>query len=343
MLKQPKALIKGLDIFCGAGGSSAGARKAGVEMVGAIDMSALAIATYKKNFPSTNAFAARLEKINLNSLKRQIGEIDILLASPECTDHTCAKGSGIRRESSRATAMEAVRFARFFRPRWIVIENVVHMRPWSRYEELKDRLRKIGYHLAEQVLNSADFGVAQTRKRLFLVGDLKKEPGLVKLNRRGQQRPVHSILDRPGKWKSRPLMQPCRAKGTLERAQRAFEALGSTTGFLLVYYSTDGGGGWQPLARPLRTITTIDRFALVSPSKEGPMIRMLQVDELKRAMGHRTGFLLPYGTRRDRIRLLGNGVCPPVMARVIHSLITGIPRKKMNGNRTKSSVKSNGR
>jgi len=290
-------------------------------MVGAIDMSAVAIANYKKNFPTAKTLVERLEKIDLAILKRRIGKIDILLASPECTDHTCAKGSAVRRESSRATAMEAVRFAQFFRPRWIVVENVVHMRPWSRYEELKNSLRQIGYHLAEQVLNSAEFGVPQARKRLFLVGDLKKKPGLVRPTRSRKPTTVRSILDPPGRWKLRPLFQPRRAKGTLERADRAINALGSTKAFLLVYYGTDGSGGWQPLSRPLRTITTIDRFALVTPSREGPMIRMLQVDELKRAMGHRKKFSLPFGTRREKIRLLGNGVCPPVMKKVIHCLI----------------------
>ena len=50
---------------------------------------------------------------------------------------------------------------------------------------------------------------------------------------------------------------------------------------------------------------------------------MLQVPELKRAMGFDKDFVLPVGTRRDRIRLLGNGVCPPVMTAVVSSLIAG--------------------
>lgn len=45
--------------------------------------------------------------------------------------------------------------------------------------------------------------------------------------------------------------------------------LGEDTSFLLVYYGTDGCGGWQRLDRPLRTVTTIDRFALVEPSATG--------------------------------------------------------------------------
>ena len=74
--------------------------------------------------------------------------------------------------------------------------------------------------------------------------------------------------------------------------------------------------------RPLRTVTTLDRFALVQHNQYEPRMRMLQVPELKRAMGYDEHFKLPVGTRRDRIRLLGNSVCPPVMESVVRSLIT---------------------
>jgi DNA (cytosine-5)-methyltransferase 1 len=54
-----------------------------------------------------------------------------------------------------------------------------------------------------------------------------------------------------------------RATETLARAKRAMDELGEGVPFLIVYYSTDGGGGWQTLDRPLRTLTTLDRFGLV--------------------------------------------------------------------------------
>jgi DNA (cytosine-5)-methyltransferase 1 len=92
------------------------------------------------------------------------------------------------------------------------------------------------------------------------------------------------------------------------------------TPFLLVYYGSDGSGGWQTLDRPLRTITTVDRFALVEPSAAGHQMRMLQVPELSRAMGFTKSYELPIGTRREKIHMLGNGVCPPVMKRVINAL-----------------------
>ena len=66
----------------------------------------------------------------------------------------------------------------------------------------------------------------------------------------------------------------------------------------------------------------MDRFALIEPGDDGYRMRMLQVPELRRAMGFGNDFKLDHGTRRDRIRILGNGVCPPVMEAVVESLIS---------------------
>jgi DNA (cytosine-5)-methyltransferase 1 len=97
-------------------------------------------------------------------------------------------------------------------------------------------------------------------------------------------------------------------------------AVGVNSPFLLVYYGSDHGGGWQSLSRPLRTITTLDRFALVKPSANGHVMRMLQVPELQAAMGMPPAMRLSIGTRRDRIKMIGNAVCPAVMRHVIETL-----------------------
>lgn len=309
-----------LDMFCGAGGGSAGARAAGANVVAGIDMCAIATETFAANFPEARVFTSRLEDIPLDSLRREIGDIDILLASPECTNHSCAKGAAPRDEASRATAMLVIHYAEAFRPRWLILENVVHMRPWSRYGELKNRLAGLGYLLKEHVLDSADFGVAQRRRRLFLVGDRKRRPDLGIRKRPGPPRTAKSILDSPGCWATSPLFHERRAQATIERAKRGFEQLGETASFLVVYYGNDGSGGWQPLSRPLRTITTLDRFALIHHDGRESRMRMLQVPELRRAMGFGDKFMLPCGSRRDRVRLLGNSVCPPVMKVAIDSL-----------------------
>jgi DNA (cytosine-5)-methyltransferase 1 len=97
-------------------------------------------------------------------------------------------------------------------------------------------------------------------------------------------------------------------------------ALGREKSFLIVYYGTDAAGGWQTLDRPLRTITTLDRFALVSPSPDGHVMRMLQPPELAAAMGFPADYRWPAVTRRERIKLVGNAVCPPLMKEIVTSL-----------------------
>ena len=50
------------------------------------------------------------------------------------------------------------------------------------------------------------------------------------------------------------------------------------------------------------------------------MLRMLQVDELRDAMGFPGSYRFAYGTRRDKIKMIGNAVCPPVMNAIIQSI-----------------------
>ena len=314
-------MIRAYDMYCGLGGSSRGAESAGVTIVGGIDVWALAVETFADNFPGAHVMSSSVEAADPRRIVKRTGPIDLLLASPECTSHSCARGARPRSDESRDSAFEIARYARAMEPRWIVIENVVHMRPWSRYREFLSELGGAGYRVAEHVLDSADYGVPQRRRRLFLLCDREGEPPGRIPKRPGPKPSAAGILDRPGTWRRSPLDNGRRAPATLARAQRAAASLDDDEPFLIVYYGNDGAGGWQPLTVPLRTVTTLDRFGLCEPSGDGPMLRMLQVPELARAMGFGNDLLLRRGSRRDRIKLLGNGVCPPVMEAVVTGLV----------------------
>ena len=314
-------MIRTFDMFCGGGGSSFGAKMAGAEIVGGIDEWTLATEVFADNFPQASLFRGRVEEHEPQAITEKTGPIDLLLASPECTNHSCARGKRPRVKASQNIAFQVIRYARAMKPRWLVIENVIDMRPWSRYPELLQSLRDEGYAVAEHVLDSADHGVPQKRKRLFIICDRECEPPSRIPKHRGPKRTAACILDQPGVWSRSPLNNGRRAAATLERANRALSALGGDLPFLIVYYGSDGAGGWQPLTVPLRTITTLDRFALCEPTDAGPMLRMLQAPELARAMGFDDNLILKRGTRRDRIMILGNGVCPPVMATLVRSLV----------------------
>ena len=233
---------------------------------------------------------------------------------------THARGDRPRDEHSRNTARLVLHHARALRPRWVVIENVVHMRSWCGYGDLLRDLEQ-DYFVRVQVLDAAEFGVPQKRRRLFIVCDREATPHEVLPGPDNGRPDAASILEPQGTYPAKPLFDNGRAEATLERARRGMKALGEGERFLVVYYGSDGCGGWQPLDRPLRTLTTLDRFGLVEWEGNEPTLRMLQVPELRRAMGFDEGYRLLHGSRRDRIKILGNSVCPPVMEAIVGTLI----------------------
>lgn len=93
--------IRAIDLFCGAGGSSWGAQAVGVEIVAAFDCWSLAGRNHTANFPRSRFFEGRLEKTDVNSVARKLGPVDLILASPECTNHSPAKGGKPRCEVSK--------------------------------------------------------------------------------------------------------------------------------------------------------------------------------------------------------------------------------------------------
>jgi len=293
---------------------------AGACLVAGFDQWDLAGRVYRDNFPGASFYQGALELMNPAVLGRRLGGIDLLLASPECTNHSPAKGAHPRCERSRDTAFQVTRFAEALKPRWVVVENVVNMRSWSRYAEFVDSLRDLDYEVKELTLNAVDFGVPQSRRRLFLMCDSERQPSDIRPVRR-RASSVRSVLQRRSPFAYSPLHSTGRALATLERAGRAIRTLGEDQEFILVYYGSDGAGGWQSVDTPLRTVTTLDRFAHVKPSSRGHVMRMLQVPELQTAMGLPKAFRLTHGSRRDRIRLLGNAVCPPVMMNIVKTLL----------------------
>jgi DNA (cytosine-5)-methyltransferase 1 len=185
----------------------------------------------------------------------------------------------------------------------------------------------LGYHVKQQELNARDFGVPQTRNRLFVI--CSEEDDIEDVSFPGNNvRLARDVIDFRGNYAYAPLYSPKRATATIERAERAMAIVGRKDPFLVVYYGTDGSGGWQSIEQPLRTVTTIDRFAFVKPSRSGHLMRMLQPEELKLAMGFPPSYKLEAGTRRDKIKLMGNAVCPPVMESIVKMLLTSRPTRE---------------
>lgn len=304
-----------IDLFCGGGFGARGAVQGGGSPVLAVDAWDLATETYKANFPETYVIQKKIEEIDPFQYQ-SLFYPDVLLTSPECTSHSIARGAKPGSEKSRETAISIFPWIDAFDPRWVIVENVNRMKQWDRHEELIVTLESYGYTVNQMLLNASDFGTPQSRKRLFLICDREGTTitkDILMASHHKTQKNAKSIIDWSGQYKSTSLYKPGRAQSTVERAKRAIFSLGKNIPFLIVYYGSDYAGGWQTLDTPLRTVTTIDRFGLVTWDKDEPMLRMLQPPELLKAMGAGSNHQLPAGNRRDKVKLCGNGVCSPVM------------------------------
>lgn len=303
-----------VDLFCGGGFGGRGAvTGGGIPLLG-VDSWKLATDTYKTNFPEADVICSPIEDLDPYLLAENYSP-DVLLTSPECTSHSIARGAKPGTEKSRETAIGILPWLDAMNPRWLIVENVNRMKRWNRHNELVETIENAGYTVSDLYLNAADFGTPQARKRMFLVcdreGSVITENGLKSIHKR-HRKTARQVLEPEGTYANTPLYKAGRAQATIDRVERATKELGKGKDFIIVYYGSDYAGGWQSLDVPLRTVTTIDRFGLITWKNGEPYLRMLQPVELLRAMGANK-HTLTHGSRREKVKLCGNGVCSPVV------------------------------
>ncbi|MEU4811892.1 DNA cytosine methyltransferase [Nocardia fluminea] len=175
------------DLFCGAGGSSSGATQVpGVQVRLAANHWPLAVETHNTNHPNTDHDCADLSQVE----PRRYARTDVLWASPECTNHSVARGRrrnidstpdlfdevlpDAAAERSRATMWDVVRFAEHHRYRSVVVENVVDAAKWVLFEPWLTAMDTLGYRHRAVYLNSMHASAAgdpapQSRDRMYIV------------------------------------------------------------------------------------------------------------------------------------------------------------------------------
>jgi len=175
--------MKVLDLFCGCGGISEGFRLAGYEVVGGIDVSEEAIATYSLNFPEAISLSCDITKFDDEKIKYVFGKsnIDVIVGGPPCQGFSNANRWQKENDDPRNKLFfEYLRFVKVLSPNVVIIENVRGiLSKDSGYAKnrIVALLSRLGYEVSSKVLNAADFGVPQSRYRAFFVG-IKKSRNL---------------------------------------------------------------------------------------------------------------------------------------------------------------------
>lgn len=213
------------DLFCGAGGSSTGAVSVpGVTVRIASNHWDLAVETHNTNHPDADHLCADLSAVN----PRRFPRTDLLWASPECTNHSVAKGRkradaqpdlfgevlpDAAAERSRATMWDVPRFAEAHRYQAVIVENVVDAWHWEPFRAWLMAMDSLGYDHHVVFLNSMHAqafgpGAPQSRDRMYVV-----------FWRKGNPRPEIERVTAPAA--ACPVHGDVRARQVFKRADRA--------------------------------------------------------------------------------------------------------------------------
>jgi len=178
-----RAKPRALDLFSGAGGLTQGLRQAGYSVIGAVEIDAGACTTYRLNHKRVHLWEKDISHLTgtaiMQQLKLRRGELDLLAACPPCEGFsTMRTKNGARRNLDRRNDLifEVLRIIRSIRPVSIMLENVPGLARNYRFRKFVKDLQRLGYKTKWAVLNAADYGVPQHRRRLVLLGSLAREP-----------------------------------------------------------------------------------------------------------------------------------------------------------------------
>ncbi|WP_147480206.1 DNA cytosine methyltransferase, partial [Pseudomonas coronafaciens] len=204
-LNKPTAI----DLFCGAGGLTTGLKAAGFTVLAGFELHEIAAATYKLNHSRSRVFVGDLARLDpksaMDSLGLVKGELDLLAGCPPCqgfSTHKTRNRPSSTDDERNDLVFEVLRYIKVFLPKTVMLENVPGLAKDQRIIKFKAELKELGYVVNDdtvKVLDAADFGVPQRRKRMILQASLFGTiNGPVKVKRRTSVKQSIGSLPLPG-------------------------------------------------------------------------------------------------------------------------------------------------
>ncbi|MEG0324498.1 MAG: DNA cytosine methyltransferase [Raoultibacter sp.] len=352
-----------IDCFAGGGGASTGIEMAlGRSVDIAINHDPKAIAMHAANHPNTLHLTEDIFEVDL---VKYVGgrHVSLMWASPDCTHHSRAKGGKPRESGLRMLPWAVHKHAAAVKPDVIFLENVPEIQKWGPLGEdgrpIKERagedyaafvaaMRNLGYTWESRELSACDYGAPTTRKRWYAILRRDGKRTVWPEQTHGETLfapkpyvPVSSCIDFSDIGQSIFDRKKPLAEATSRRIARGIEQFVQGCGgfivaggvkrslisaFLIKYY---GSGTGQSVTDALGTITTKDRFGLVTVQLEDEtyaiadiFLRMLRPRELMLAQGfppdyvidrYADGSAVPIA---QQVKMIGNSVVP-TMAEVL--------------------------
>ena len=174
--------MKIFDLFCGTGGFSKGfekSRNADYETVFGIDILPKSVETFRLNHAAALGVCDDIRRIRCEDVREKLklrrGELALIIGGPPCQGFSSIRPFRSSSEDDpRNTLFEQFsNFVNWFRPRGLVMENVVGLATHQggrTVEQIEECFGALGYHCEWRILNAATFGIPQRRERLILIG-----------------------------------------------------------------------------------------------------------------------------------------------------------------------------
>ena len=171
--------LTAVDLFCGCGGLTLGLRQAGFDVLGAVEIDEFAAHTYCLNHPNVDVWDEDIREIDAMDFMDELGlkefQLDLLAGCPPCQGFSSIRtlNGGYEVDDERNELIfEFLRFVKHLRPKTIMLENVPGLADDPRFDRFCRVLRSLKYKVHWDIRNAADYGVAQRRRRLLLLGSL---------------------------------------------------------------------------------------------------------------------------------------------------------------------------
>jgi DNA (cytosine-5)-methyltransferase 1 len=166
---------KAIDLFSGCGGLTCGLKMAGFEVIACAEIRPEARASYSLNHKGTKVYGD-IRTLTADQLFKDLGlkagQLDLVAACPPCQGFSTmtTRNREVVADPRNELIFEVMRLVYTLVPKCVLIENVPKLLKDARLLRFKTDLETHGYVFSEGILNAKDFGVAQRRKRMILIG-----------------------------------------------------------------------------------------------------------------------------------------------------------------------------
>mgnify|MGYP000846722045 FL=1 len=164
-----------IDLFCGCGGVTQGLKDAGFNVVLGVEKSSAPACGYKINHPEVKLFERDITELPLDEVAEVCKKktIHLIAGCPPCQGFSSIRRHNKRQpvEDPRNTLVyEYYRYIEEFMPFVFIFENVPSIESYSLFVEIRERLIAMGYEIDYKIVNVANYGVPQRRKRFVMIG-----------------------------------------------------------------------------------------------------------------------------------------------------------------------------